>query len=231
MSATLMTRLAALDAAALADVMTTMGLEHQVLSPAFKPLAAGAKLCGPALCAQGGVGAAANIATFDLDDAVFDGAVVLIDTGRCELGAIMGENMFLSMGARGARGFVVDGGVRDAAALSALKAAVFCRYTSPINAHRRWRYTAIGAPITLPGVAGDVLVNPQDLVFGDEDGICIIPAAYAAEIVEWAEIHAKTEAGIAEAIKAGTPRRQATEASGRLKHVRVLHKDAPAPRD
>ena len=218
-------RLGALEAAAVADVMVAMGLVDQVVAPSLRPVGA-ATMAGFALCAQGCEGDTAGIATFALDALVSDGAIVVIDTGGCDKGAIIGDNMVTSMAARGARGFLLDGGVRDRDALAAGEAPVWCRYASPINAHRKWRYTAMDKPVRLPGIWNDVNVCPGDLVLADSDGVCVLPRAHAEQIIADAEIHMQAEAAIKAAIEAGTSRETATKASNRLAHVRPLTADA-----
>lgn len=222
-------RLSGVETAAAADVMVAMGLEAQVLSPAFRAFGK-ARMAGVAVCARGEEGGGPpGFPTFDLDVRVFPGAVVVIAGGPENGGALIGENMVTSMRLRGAQGFLVDGGVRDSEALSGGPAPVWARHASPINAHRYWRYVAMGEPVTLPGVWADVTVRPGDYVLADADGVVILPAEHASEIVEAADIHMQTEAGIKAALDAGGDRKAATEASGRLKHVRRLTDQARRP--
>lgn len=232
MQHTLIARLRRLESSAAADVMTAMGLERQVLSPLLTALGPKARLAGPALCARGSdSGDAAGLPNTDLDDLVFPGAIVAIDTGDCQKGAILGGNMVASMARRGAGGFLLDGGVRDVVELSQAPVPVYCRYASPINAHRFWRYTEMNVAITLPGIWGEVDIHPGDLILGDEDGVCVLPTAHAEQIIKDAEIHMQTEAGIGARIEAGEARKAATAASNRLKHVKPLTQAARIPDD
>ena len=225
----LLDRLSKLEAAAAADVMVAMGLENQVLAPDLRPLGHPG-MAGVALCAEGRTDAdAAGLPTFDLDALVTPGAVVVIRTAGCDKGAIIGDNMVTSMVQRGARGFLLDGGIRDRAALAEGAAAVWCRYSSPINAHRKWKYTAMNQPVTLPGIWGAVTIRPGDLILGDDDGVCVLPQEHAAQIIADAEIHMRAEAEIKAAIEAGGSRESATRASRRLQHVRPLTAKAEIP--
>ncbi|MEZ5946960.1 MAG: RraA family protein [Hyphomonas sp.] len=229
--AELLTRLAELEAAAAADVMVAMGLDAQVLASDLRPLGR-SKLAGFALCASGRDDTdEAGLPTFALDDLVTPDAVVVIDTGRCGKGAIIGDNMVTSMISRGARGFVLDGGIRDRDALASASVPVWCRYASPINAHRKWKYVSMNAPITMPGVWGDVVVNPGDLILADEDGLCVLPAEHAEQIIRDTEVHMRSESGIRAQIEAGTSRKSATKSAGRLAHVRPLTSDAEIPQE
>ncbi len=224
----LLGRLGTLESAAAADVMVAMGLTAQVLSPALKPLGA-ARMAGRAVTAEGRVDMSlAGLPTFGLDEAVHEGAIVLIAAKACDKGALIGDNMIASMCAKGARGFVVDGGVRDAAALRDGGVSVWCRFTSPANAHRFFRYTGFMVPVVLPGLWSDVVVHPGDFVLGDEDGIVVLPAAHAEVIVRDCEIHMLTESKIKEGLARGVSREAATAASGRLKHIKPLTAGATA---
>jgi regulator of RNase E activity RraA len=224
-------RLSELEAAAIADVLVAMGLETQVLAADLRPLGA-AKMAGVALCAEGGEGGGQPaIPTFELDDLVTPGAVVVIATNGCDKGAIIGDNMVTSMVRAGARGFLLDGGVRDREALVDGPVPVWCRYASPINAHRKWKYTAMNRPVTLPGIWGDVEIRPGDLILGDEDGVVVLPQEHAAQIIHDAEIHMRAEADIKAAIEAGESRETATKSSRRLQHVRPLTMHAEIPKE
>jgi len=225
----LLDRLSKLEAAAAADVMVAMGLENQVLAPDLRPVGHSG-MAGIALCVEGRTDVEmAGLPTFDLDALVTPGAVVVISTGGCEKGAIIGDNMVTSMVQRGARGFLLDGGIRDRGALAEGPAAVWCRYASPINAHRKWKYTAMDQPVTLPGIWGEVTIRPGDLILGDDDGVCVLPQEYAAQIIADAEIHMRAEAEIKAAIEAGGSRESATKASRRLQHVRPVTAKAEIP--
>lgn len=227
----LLARLSTLEAAAAADVMVAMGLETQVLAPELRPLGS-ASMAGLALCAEGReeVGQA-GLPTFDLDALVTPGAIIVIATAGCGKGAIIGDNMVTSMVQAGARGFLLDGGIRDRAALANGPVPVWCRYASPINAHRKWRYTAMNSPVTLPGIWGDVEIRPGDLILGDEDGVVVLPQEHAEQIIHDAEIHMRAEADIKAAIEAGEGRETATKSSRRLQHVRPLTAHAEIPEE
>ena len=227
----LLTRLSKLEAAAAADVMVAMGLEAQVLAPEIQPLG-GAAMAGIALCAEGREGSdAPGLPTFELDALVSPGAIVVISTGGCDKGAIIGDNMVTSMVQAGARGFVLDGGIRDKEALADGAVPVWCRYASPINAHRKWKYTAMDTPVTLPGIWGSVKIRSGDFILGDADGVVVLPQEYARQIINDAEIHMRAEADIKTAIEAGESRETATKSSRRLQHVHPLTASAEIPKE
>jgi 4-hydroxy-4-methyl-2-oxoglutarate aldolase len=219
----LTTRLEALESAVVADIMTTMGLENQVAAHNIRPLNTNWKIVGPAICAKGTDNPdSEGLATFGLDDSVYPGGIVVIDTDNCERGAIIGDNMVTSMVNRGAVGFIVDGGIRDYQEFIDTDTPVFCRYTTPVNAHRYWHFTEFETPITLSGIWGDITVNPGDLIIGDADGISVIPQQYASQIIANAEIHQATENRIKSTLLKNGDRKSITAATKRLQHVKRI---------
>ena len=230
-SADLVKRLEALDSASVADVMTAMGFDAQVLAPSLKPLSAeNCSFAGVAVCASGAESPKGEtLPTFALDDTVHEGSIVVIETGGCELGAIIGDNMATSMTRSGARAFIIDGGVRDAGALRVSETPVYCRYASSVSAHRFWKYTSVGKAITMPGIWSDVRIEPGDLMRGDADGIAIVPKAHAAVIVEHAERLQQVDEDIKQAMLGGKSREEATRGSNRLEDIKPLTETAQAP--
>ena len=75
------------------------------------------------------------------------------------------------MPGRGAAGCVTDGLVRDVKAIRELQFPVFHGGIGPLNSKGRGEVCAIDVPIE----CGGVTVNPGDLVFGDADGVLVVP--------------------------------------------------------
>lgn len=98
--------------------------------------------------------------------------------------AMLGGNISLGMQARGVKGFVIDGAVRDVSELRELDFPTFARGVAAAAAD-------LGGPrgeVNVPIACGGVVVSPGDIVVADEDGIVVVPAALAAEVV--AHVHA-----------------------------------------
>ena len=91
----------------------------------------------------------------------------------------------LSTGARyrGARGAIVDGISRDTRAIMEMKFPVFVKGIAPGDSKGRIEIISFNQPIK----CGGVWVNPGDIVFGDDDGVVIIPQEIANEVVTLAE--------------------------------------------
>ena len=84
---------------------------------------------------------------------------------------------------RGCVGAVVDGGIRDTAYIRRRGFPIFHRFTRPGDAVGRFNIVDFDCPVTIGGVR----VGPGDYVFGDEDGIVVIPAELTLEVLEKAE--------------------------------------------
>jgi len=97
----------------------------------------------------------------------------------------------LSTGARyrGARGAIVDGISRDTREIKEMKFSVFVKGIAPGDSKGRIEIINFNQPIK----CGGVWVNPGDIVFGDDDGVVVIPHEIAEEVVELAEEKFKKE--------------------------------------
>jgi len=218
---TLINRLKTLEAAVIADVMVATGLESQVLAPSFLSLGLTGSLIGPAICAKGRVEAGDDAKpTFGLDESVYPGGIVVIDSNNCQKGALIGDNMATSMKNNGAIGFIVDGGIRDAVEFLTLELPIFYKYKTPVNAHKFFSFTDFDVPISIDGIWGTVTITPGDLIIADSDGCSIIPLQHAEQIITDSEIHQQTENNIKSAIEKGESRKNASANFPRLQHVK-----------
>ena len=107
------------------------------------------------------------------------GNVVVWDTGRDTISAQWGEMMTKVSKNRGCRGAVIDGGVRDTGRVLEQQFPVFCRYRSSNGMLGRFRITSWQVPIMI----GEVRIYPGDVVFGDIDGVIVIPRKLAYGIL------------------------------------------------
>lgn len=115
------------------------------------------------------------------------GCVQVIDTGGDGSVAHFGDISGKLARRAGAVGAVIDGFTRDARILEEDRFPVFCRGTQPIDAFGQWQIVAYQDPVMLDGIQGPVPVHPGDCVFGDPDGVIVIPQALAEQVCNAAE--------------------------------------------
>ena len=113
---------------------------------------------------------------------------------------------------RGGAGIVVDGGVRDIDYIVKLGFPAFARYTTPRDIVGRWRLLDVNVPVTI----GRTRVQPGDYVLGDRDGVLIIPAQVADEVIGKAEEVIHTENHLRKAILEGMQPLEAYQKFGRF---------------
>jgi 4-hydroxy-4-methyl-2-oxoglutarate aldolase len=99
---------------------------------------------------------------------------------------------------RGLAGLVIDGCVRDVAALEAHGFAVFSAGIA-LRGAAKSSGGAVGAPITV----GDVEVNTGDWIVGDRDGVAVVPAGNLVEVLAAADARAAKEAQLFTKLRAG----------------------------
>lgn len=113
-------------------------------------------------------------------DAIQPDAMVVISTGLSIQNAPWGELLSTAAVARGSRGAVMDGFVRDVKLIEELGYPVFATGMKPVDSNGRGVLTSWGKPI----VCGEVEVSPGDLIVADFDGVVVVPADLIEATVE-----------------------------------------------
>ena len=126
--------------------------------------------------------------------------------------ALWGELLTASAKARGAVGSVVDGYSRDTPQVLGQNFPVFCSGTWAQDSSLRTYLFKFRCPIEI----GQVTIHDGDIVFGDIDGVLIIPRSIAPEVIEKALIKASTEKTMRKAIEDGMMVTEAFEKFGVL---------------
>lgn len=126
------------------------------------------------------------------------GHVLVIDAGGDLSNAVLGEIMKRYLQQHGCAGAVVDGAIRDVAAFEADSFPCYAR-----GHIHRGPYKDGPGEVNVPVSIGGQVVNPGDIVVGDEDGLVSFPADQAETLIAAARAHAEKEARIMAEIATG----------------------------
>ena len=195
------------DASTVADVLDTLGYQHQGIAPAFAPYPPDAgKLAGWAYTVCGEMrpyAGSGDPEKMKAVDAIKPGCVS-VWSGSGEGICFFGELIALGMKHRGCTGALVDGGIRDIEWIARQKFPVYARYRTPVQSIGRWKVTAWQVPAYLPGATKQhVIVNPGDFVLGDVDGVIVVPYDLVEKVLNEAERLTATEVRIRAELDAG----------------------------
>lgn len=113
-------------------------------------------------------------------DSVKPGEIVVGCTNESKQNGLWGELLSTASKARGARGAIVDGLIRDTKKILELDFPVFATGTKPVDSKGRGLVIDYDVPV----VCGGVLVYPGDVIFADRDGVVCIPQNLVQEVVE-----------------------------------------------
>ena len=174
--------------ALLSDVMDALGTMHQALPPRIRPLDDASIMVGRARTAL-----FADVYDVASGDNPYENEIRLIDslrpgdipvfacgaTGRI---APWGELLSTAAAMRGAAGVLMDGLVRDIKAIRKMAFPVFHGGIGPLDSKGRGRVLSCDVPIECAGVR----VCPGDLVFGDADGVVVVPQAIEVQVLHGA---------------------------------------------
>jgi regulator of RNase E activity RraA len=193
------------------DVLDKQNLLHQYLPPEIRPLSPKMTVIGramPVLASdvfQVAVEGSANplsakpfgLMLEALDDLQTD--EVYISTGSSPRNALWGELMSVRALYCGARGAILNGYVRDTSKVLALGFPTFCFGSYGQDSAPRYKVNDFRIPIEIGGVA----IRPGDIVFGDIDGVVVIPAEAATETFALALEKVRGERTVRKALEEG----------------------------
>lgn len=206
------------------DAMDKMGYGGQCMDIRIKPLRDDMKVCGPAFTIYG-----TQEPRFDagFPNPKFDGfaqfhhfypgCVIVLNAEKDSVCGHWGEMMSYGARATGAAGAVIDGGTRDKAGILRIKDwSCFARYVSPVESKGRWRCKDLDCPIYVSGtLTSQLLVRPGDWIFGDSDGVVVIPKEIVHEVLIAVEEISRREELSREAFDSGMTIHQVFEKYGR----------------
>lgn len=198
-----------LNTSVVGDVLDTLGLTHQFLAPHIRAVNPDHVMVGRAMtvleadAASDYVTQAQKTDSFGLMFKALDSLTtgeVYICTGSSPRYALWGELMSTRAMSLGAAGAVLDGFHRDTRGIKALDFPVFSSGSYAQDQRMRGRVIDYRCPIEFDN---GVRVDNGDVVFGDIDGVIIIPATRLAEAVELALAKVAGEEQVRSLIEAG----------------------------
>jgi 4-hydroxy-4-methyl-2-oxoglutarate aldolase len=197
--------------AVVGDILDQMGFARQFLPAPIRPLSPASVIAGRAmpvleadLAPDGSLAQAPHLdqKRFGLMLEALDDlkpGEIYVATGASLAYALWGGLMSTRAQHLGAAGAVLDGYVRDATEIEALGFPVFSRGLYAQDQGPRGKVVDFRQPIAIEGVA----IAPGDLLFGDREGVLVIPRVAEEEAIRRALEKASTESEVATAIRSG----------------------------
>lgn len=171
------------------------GVTTSAVDPVIRTVWPGASVAGPAYpleCSPGD-----NLSIHIAMERVPRGSVLVISTGSFVAG-YWGEVLTVAAEAAGVAGLIIDGGVRDIAALTARRFPVFTRGIC-MRGTIKASSPSVGQPISFVGTP----VAVGDLVVADDDGVLVIPQARVEHTLTQGQVRADKEAKMMDALREG----------------------------
>lgn len=170
----------------ISDVLDGLGYRNQCMRADLRPL-------DPNQAVVGRAHTALSVDVWEIPERPYDTEITFVDSLKPGDVAVFGTNRSTRTGpwgellstaavARGARGAIVDGYIRDVRRIRDLGFPVFCTGMKPVDSMGRGLVIAYDCAVE----CGDVLVHPGDVIFADVDGVVVIPKAVAEETVNQA---------------------------------------------
>ncbi|HEX3660865.1 MAG TPA: RraA family protein [Acidobacteriaceae bacterium] len=197
------------------DLLDTLGYFHRFLPPSVQPMLPEMKLAGRAMPVvmidvYGPQAKPFGLLTEALDQ--LEPGEIYIASGGAMRCAYWGEILTATARTRGAAGAVINGFHRDTPQVLSQRWPVFSRGRYAQDSAVRTQVAAYRCPIEIEGV----WIEPGDLVFGDLDGVVVIPRKAEREVIAGALDKARGEKVVRAEIEAGMPSTEAFRKHGIL---------------
>ena len=118
-------------------------------------------------------------------ESIKPGDFLVVDAGGCLGAGVAGDMFTRRILHRGGTGLLVDGVIRDLAAIRSLGLPVFCRGVHGAGINRELMSVGFDEPIQVGGVP----VPPGDVIMGDENGVVAIPPDQVEDLIAYGLEH------------------------------------------
>lgn len=171
---------------AVSDAIDLLGIRSGCMSSEIRAMWPGARLCGFAhtvemvpLTPDEPLREEEIVRFLNMAEGIHPGTIPVVGMSGLSVCAGWGHVTTTLTRSLGCVGTVVDGPVRDLARVIDMKYPVFARGTMPASIRTRMRMGAIDAPLTCGGVE----VHPGDLIFGDINGVVVVPGGESQRVL------------------------------------------------
>lgn len=133
------------------------------------------------------------------------GQVLVIDARGDVGGAVLGDVLASRLAFRGAAALVTDGAIRDLPAMQAVNLPIYSRGDHP----RTFGEVHVAFDLNIPIQCAGVLVMPDDVLVGDEEGVIVVPSAVAEKLADLGEEQERLDSFILTKIAGGASLKEA----------------------